>query len=223
MAISTVPGKDGSIFIPAVAGAVQTIGGTWTVTRTALGNYNLVRTAGAAAARVILNLGAIDYTRQGTPNTPQNPGNPGFNYPMPASLGGNGQVSAGSVALVNSAPAQPTGGSRFNYRSPKITSVDVVFSIATLALNTAHSLAFEEAFYATGSAVTVVEKQAAVNLGLVTTTNLAVVNANIITPYVLGAVQPDVADFAELLVDDTGGGTSVYTLYGFNVYFDYIT
>lgn len=219
-----VPGANGSLFVPAISGLVSIIDGTWTITRTALGNYNLVRTAAGSAAHLVLNLSMVfGAMTAGTPNAPQNYGNPGNSYPMPPGLGGsldNGQVAAAAVTLTNASRAAAASGQRYNYSNPFLTSIDVCYILGTATLSGAHTLSLSQTAYVNGTAVAVTAKQAATAIGLTQSTNFTVKNIAVTTPY---EIQPnaDTADFAELIVDDTGGGTSTYALYGFNVYFQY--
>ncbi len=221
---SFVPGEDGSVLVPGVSGLVSIVDGTWTVTRTALGNYNLVRTAASSAAHLVLNLSSVfGMLRAGTPNAPTNPGNAGNSYPMPPGLGGSGDtgnVSAPVVSLTNLIAAPALKGQRYDYRDPYLTSIDVIYILGTADLSGSHTLALSQTTYAVGAAASVAAKQAATAVGLVHATTLAVTNIAVTTPYEIHA-NGDVADFAELIVDDTGGGTTTYALYGFNVYFKY--
>lgn len=220
----SIPGADGSLFLPAVCGDIAVISGTWTKTRTAVGNYNLVRTAGSSSSTLAVNLAQV-FGRLNDPESPSNPGNPGNQYPMPPGLGGstdNGQTSAAVLAITNTpSVVSATGGSRNNLRGFRLNSVDVIYSIATADLAAAHSLAVETVTLATGSAPTVVENTAAAAIGLAQTTNVTVKNMVLTTPLLLGNNRPDVLDTMELVVNDTGGGTSAYVLYGFNLYFRY--
>ena len=210
---------DGSIFVPAGAsGAFTAFAGTWTATRNAGGDYSLNLTAAANSPIIACDLAWV-FNKIGN--------DPVFTavYPngatrAPAATTSTANGGGGATAAASGVGPIKTNDSYVGHiiRGFMLIKYDVVYSIATADLTT-HTGTLFQTTYATGATNTVATKMGATAIGAAQTTNTTVSTITVTTPYIIGANVADVSDFLEINI--TNPGTSVYKLYGINLYFDY--
>lgn len=184
---------DGAIFIPATADL--TFGGTWTATRTAAGDYNMLKTAGANTTQTAFNLSEALFKKIGTD-------------PL-ASVGLNSDETR-------------VAGSRI--RGVRLTSVDVYWKNTTSDLTSGtvdlHQTTFANQTAANPTVVsTVGGTLTGASLTVTASANLRVERVTLGTPYVIGANTSHVTDWCEIAWVAAAG--SILTVYGIQINFDY--
>lgn len=185
---------DGSIFIPATA--EYSYGGTWTRTRTAAGDYNMLKTAAADTTQSVFNLSDALFKKVGTD-------------PLAA------------VGL-NSDEATRVAGSRI--RGARLTSIDVYWKNTTSNLTSGtvdlHQTTFANQAAAGPTIVsTVGGTLTGASLTVTASANMRVERVTLGTPYVLGANTSHVTDWCEIAWVAAAG--SALTVYGIQINFDY--
>ena len=210
---------DGSMFIPAGAsGAFTAYTGTWTPTRNAAGDYSLNLTAASNSPIIACDLAWI-FNKIGndpiwTVSLPNGATNAPSATVTQANGGGGGTAAASGVGVINVSDSF----SGHILRGFMLLSYDLVYSIGTADLTTLTGALYQTT-YTSGAVTSVATKMGATNIAKAQTTNVSVVNTVVTTPYVIGANAADVSDFLEINI--TNPGTSVFKLYGVNLYFDY--
>jgi hypothetical protein len=185
---------DGMIFLPAVE--ANTFGGTWTKTRTAAGDYNMLKTAGADTSQTVFCLNKI-FSKIGT--------DPLAAIGLDSQEGGSASNPAAS-----------------RIRGVRITAIDVVWKNTTADI-TSGTVDLHQTTYASLVAPAVVSTVGGTLTGasLTITANAAprLETVSLGTPYVLSNNLVDVSDWCEIAW--VAAATSVLTVYGIFVKFDY--
>lgn len=184
---------DGALFIPATADL--TFGGTWTATRTAAGDYNMLKTAGANTTQTAFNLSEALFKKIGTD-------------PLTA-VGLNSDESRVS-------------GSRI--RGVRLTSVDVYWKNTTSALTSGTVDLLQTTFANQAAANPTVSSSVGgtltgASLTVTASANTRIERVTLGTPYVIGANTSHVTDWCEIAWVAAAG--SVLTVYGIQINFDY--
>jgi hypothetical protein len=186
---------DGSVFIPATL--EYSYGGTWTKTRTAAGDYNLLKTAAADTTQSAFNLSSALFKKVGTD-------------PL-------------RIVGLDSDEATP-GITASRIRGVRIKSVDVYWKNTTSNL-TSGTFDLLQTTHANQSAAnpvvsaTVGGTLTGASLTITASANTRVERVTLSSPYVLGANLTNVTDWAEITWIAAAG--SVITVYGIQVNFDY--
>ena len=185
---------DGEIFIPATL--EYSYGGTWTKTRTAAGDYNLLKTAAADTTQSVFNLSAALFKKIGAdPN-----------------LGGT------SPGLTT----RSDGAAR--YRGARLTSVWVAWKNTTSDL-TSGTVDLHRSTMVNGGAAgptilsTVGGTLTGAALTVTASANMRLEQVTLGTPYILGNNLTAVTDWCEIAWIAAAG--SVVTVYGIFAAFDY--
>lgn len=199
------PETDGELFIPATL--EYSFGGTWTKTRTAAGDFNLLKTAAADTTQSVFNLSQAFFKKIGAdPNL---------------STGASGTSSTGPTRAGSEDPSE--GG---RLRGIRIKAVIPVWKNTTSDL-TSGTVDLHRTTHvggATQATPTVLSTVGGTLTGAaLTVTASANVRAETVTlgtPYVLGNNLTLVTDWCEIAWVAAAG--SVVTVYGLAVQFDYV-
>jgi len=185
---------DGSLFIPATL--EYSYGGTWTKTRTAAGDYNLLKTAAADTTQSAFNLSAALFKKIGTD-------------PL-ATVG------------LDSDETTRIAGSRI--RGVRLKSINVYWKNTTSNL-TSGTLDLHQTTHANQAAAnpvvssTVGGTLTGASLTVTASANMRVETVTLGTPYIIGNNLTNVADWCEITWVAAAG--SVLTVYGIQINFDY--
>lgn len=201
---SSTAESDGEIVVP--GHQFRFAGGTWLFTRSAIGNYFMRKPAIAASDGAVLCLSQL-FKKVGTdPITDQLDS-------ASLSTAETGEYIAQAADQGNFQNA--LGGPTARTRGFKVSSIDVIYGITTLAIATAHTIALRRTTYATGVAPSVATIGGSLSGSLATATNAQpyVTTITVGTPFIIGSNTTDVLDWLEINVDTTGGATTVYDLY----------
>lgn len=185
---------DGSLFIPATA--ELTFGGTWTRTRTAAGDYNLLKTAAADTTQSVFNLSQALFKKVGTD-------------PLAA-------VGLDSDEVLRTASSR--------IRGVRLTSLNVYYKNTTSDLTSAtvdlHRTTHTNQSAASPTVLsTVGGTLTGASLTVTASANTRIATVTLGTPYVLGNNLTHVTDWCEIAWVAAAG--SVLTVYGIQLNFDY--
>lgn len=184
---------DGSLFVPASDWMFPD--GTWTLTKTGAGLWNMLKTAGAATTNPGLNLSEIFFQKIGT--------DPMLEANTPERIPRTDRVFRG-IALM---------------------SFDLLYKITVAGLTSITPTLTQTKFAGVGATAPVVSNPSAVSPAAGTAANIAtsaqvqVASFTVPTPYVIGNNTDDTGDFLEVAVIDPG--TSVFAFYGAVLHFAY--
>ena len=188
---------DGQIFIPATL--EYSYAGTWTKTRSAAGDYNLLKTAAGDTTQSVFPLSRL-FKKIGSDPL------------LTAALGGGSArntIDDGTTRI----------------RGFRITSIRPVWKNTTLDLTSA-TVDLHRATHTsqTGAGPTILSTVGGTLTGAALTVtasaNTRVASVTLGTPYILGDNLTEVTDYAEIIW--VAGATSVLTVYGIFVNFDYV-
>lgn len=193
------PEIDGSKFVPATK--FNFAGGTWSLNRDAQGLYGLLHVAAAETVYGVVNLNDV----------------------LLGKIGKDPSASAAGAEFwsgITDASALPGGGQAHYFRGIQISGFDLVYSISSLAI-TSGGVTAERVVFGNNLAA-VVSSPGGVITGthaVATQTNPYVTPFTFATPYIVGNNAADVEDLLEFTW--VFAATSVFELYGINLYFNY--
>jgi hypothetical protein len=188
---SRVTETNGALFIPATL--ELSYGGTWTKTRTAAGDYNLLKTAGADTSQSVFNLSAALFKKVGTDPL----ASVALNTDESAAVRIQGVRLTAIRAYYKNTTADLTSATLDLHR---VTHTNQTGANPTVLSTVGGTL--------TGASLTVTASA-----------NTRIATVTLGTPYVLGNNLASVTDFAEIVWVAAAG--SVLTVYGVELVFDY--
>jgi hypothetical protein len=199
------PELDGSYFVDPTDFKFDA--GTWAYTRDTVGVYGLSHVAAAETVHGVLNLNRVLYNKIGKDPWVSPVGAEYWSgYADASSLPGGG----GSALLPH------------YFRGVQISGFDLIYSIGTLALTSGGVVASRATFKNNTATVVATAPGGAITgtHATATQTNPYVTAFTFATPYILGNNLADVEDTLEFTW--VFQATSVFELYGANIYFNYV-
>lgn len=176
---------DGEVFIH--AREFSYITGTWTFTRSAIGNYFFRHTAASESAFAVLPLSTL-MKKIGTD-------------PILTEIYG---------AAVVGAPASEA----HDIRGLQLTAIDLVYAIGT-DLIAAHTAALRRTAFANNVALAITVPSTLTGvLQTATQASPYLTTLTVDTPFIVNSNTVRTADYLEIAMDATGHATAVYDLYG---------
>lgn len=165
---------------------------TWTLSRTGAGLWRQRRTAANGSSILVCDLSAA-FSK------------------------------IGADPALSPTPGAPGGGRSHDVRGFQLKSFDLIYAISTADLAAGITPSIQRATYANGVAPVVTNPGTFANMAALPKAQGAniLANAPLDAEFLIEGNAADVVDTLELLVDDTGGGTSVVDVFGLMLYYDY--